>query len=313
MQRQELEIAAMNDDPTGARTSNERPCEHPTLRTGDTFDTLNKLSSCLFCERDRLRRENEEHLKTIKGLCDRLERINTLAWATPLTGKTRAIQEIEDLSGGFATPPNGYREESASAPAGPREKADHPQAPIARIQVGDDGKVVAGALYAPGLPPGKHDLYCEPDSTPETSEHRDYASARDALDRTVVELERYKKALYAANGFLMQLGREPVKLEYPNRDVSAERCRNAATVSETSESYSCSDLSVDARTPAGAGIASPALSASPLQGLTYWSLTLPSLTLTMTFGCREDLVYAGERLKDYLKVDSFALKAGDES
>jgi hypothetical protein len=27
--------------------------------------------------------------------------------------------------------------------------------------------------------------------------------------------ERYKKALWTANGFLIQLGREPVKLEYP--------------------------------------------------------------------------------------------------
>lgn len=114
----------------------------------------------------------------------------------------------------------------------------------------------------------KHGL--DPYTESEASESRDYASARDALDRTVVELERYKKALYAANGFLIQLGREPVKLEYPkregdNRDVSAERCRNAATVSGTPESYSCSDPSEDARTPAGAGIASPVVSGEPMR------------------------------------------------
>lgn len=51
--------------------------------------------------------------------------------------------------------------------------------------------------------------------------------------------------------------------EEDNRDVSAERCRNAAAVPETSGSYSRSDPSEDARTPAGAGIASPALSGEP--------------------------------------------------
>jgi uncharacterized coiled-coil DUF342 family protein len=29
------------------------------------------------------------------------------------------------------------------------------------------------------------------------------------------ELERYKRALYQANGMLIQLDKEPVKLEYP--------------------------------------------------------------------------------------------------
>ncbi len=51
-------------------------------------------------------------------------------------------------------------------------------------------------------------------SPEETAERRDYAAVRDAHDRTVEELERYKKALYTANGFLIQRGWEPVKLEY---------------------------------------------------------------------------------------------------
>ena len=39
-----------------------------------------------------------------------------------------------------------------------------PQAPIACILVDDRGEF-RGKLYAPGLPPGEHDLYCEPEST----------------------------------------------------------------------------------------------------------------------------------------------------
>lgn len=39
-----------------------------------------------------------------------------------------------------------------------------PQAPIARIKVFAYGQVHA-QMYAPGLPPGEHDLYCEPETT----------------------------------------------------------------------------------------------------------------------------------------------------
>jgi hypothetical protein len=38
------------------------------------------------------------------------------------------------------------------------------QAPIARIVVAND-KIADATLYAPGLPAGVHDLYCEPEST----------------------------------------------------------------------------------------------------------------------------------------------------
>lgn len=48
--------------------------------------------------------------------------------------------------------------------------------------------------------------------------------------------------------------------EGDNRDVSAERCRSTAAVLGTPGSYSRSDLSEDVQTPAGSGIASPALS-----------------------------------------------------
>jgi hypothetical protein len=39
--------------------------------------------------------------------------------------------------------------------------ATSPQAPIAKVIVRDDGPADV-VLYAPGLPPGEHDLYCEP-------------------------------------------------------------------------------------------------------------------------------------------------------
>lgn len=40
---------------------------------------------------------------------------------------------------------------------------EHPQAPIAKVTV-KDGMVARTGLYAPGLPDGEHDLYCEPES-----------------------------------------------------------------------------------------------------------------------------------------------------
>jgi hypothetical protein len=55
----------------------------------------------------------------------------------------------------------------------------------------------------------------------ETAESRDYAAVRDAHDKTTLELGRYKKALYTANGFLIQLGREPVKLDYSSVETTA--------------------------------------------------------------------------------------------
>lgn len=30
------------------------PCDHPTLRSGDTFDQLRRVEPCLYCERDAL-------------------------------------------------------------------------------------------------------------------------------------------------------------------------------------------------------------------------------------------------------------------
>lgn len=49
-----------------------------------------------------------------------------------------------------------------------------------------------------------------------------YVLGRD-YDRLSAELERYKHALWAANGFLIQLNREPVKLEYP-AETGAKLC-----------------------------------------------------------------------------------------
>lgn len=38
-----------------------------------------------------------------------------------------------------------------------------PQAPIAKIAVTENGSIMTW-MYAPGLPPGEHDLYCEPEA-----------------------------------------------------------------------------------------------------------------------------------------------------
>jgi hypothetical protein len=55
----------------------------------------------------------------------------------------------------------------------------------------------------------------------ETSERRDYAAVRDAHDKTVQELARYKQALTRANGFLIMHNLEPVKLEYSSEETTA--------------------------------------------------------------------------------------------
>jgi hypothetical protein len=39
--------------------------------------------------------------------------------------------------------------------------ATSPQAPIACIRIGEDDTMEVVHLYAPGLPPGSHDLYCD--------------------------------------------------------------------------------------------------------------------------------------------------------
>ena len=41
-------------------------CEHPKLRTGDTFDQLRVVEPCLFCERNRLTAENAALRKDAK-------------------------------------------------------------------------------------------------------------------------------------------------------------------------------------------------------------------------------------------------------
>lgn len=43
--------------------------------------------------------------------------------------------------------------------------ADAPQAPVARLQILEDGRV-AVQILAPGLPPGEHLLYCAPGTAP---------------------------------------------------------------------------------------------------------------------------------------------------
>lgn len=39
-----------------------------------------------------------------------------------------------------------------------------PQAPIAQLAINQAGEIAGTLMYAPGLPPGDHDLYCEPEA-----------------------------------------------------------------------------------------------------------------------------------------------------
>jgi hypothetical protein len=43
--------------------------------------------------------------------------------------------------------------------------AETPQAPIALLTVNEAGEVAGVTMFAPGLPPGEHRLYCEPLAT----------------------------------------------------------------------------------------------------------------------------------------------------
>lgn len=43
--------------------------------------------------------------------------------------------------------------------------ADSPQAPIAQLTINAAGEIAGTLMYAPGLPPGDHDLYCETEAT----------------------------------------------------------------------------------------------------------------------------------------------------
>lgn len=56
----------------------------------------------------------------------------------------------------------------------PNPRPLHPQAPIAKVCVGEDDSLLC-MLYAPGLPPGEYDLYCEPERV------APYIRAQDAV------------------------------------------------------------------------------------------------------------------------------------
>lgn len=49
-----------------------------------------------------------------------------------------------------------------SCACGHARKTEARQAPIACIRIGEDDSMEVAHLYAPGLPPGHHDLYCAP-------------------------------------------------------------------------------------------------------------------------------------------------------
>jgi hypothetical protein len=52
-----------------------------------------------------------------------------------------------------------------------RPETSSPQAPIAKLTIRESGAghyapdIVTATLYAPGLPPGEYDLYCEPEAS----------------------------------------------------------------------------------------------------------------------------------------------------
>lgn len=48
-----------------------------------------------------------------------------------------------------------------------------------------------------------------------SDEQQEHIRVGRLLDKAVTDLERYKKALWTANGLLIGLNCEPVKLEYP--------------------------------------------------------------------------------------------------
>lgn len=53
-----------------------------------------------------------------------------------------------------------------------------PQAPIIRVSVDEFGSARVVKHYAPGLPPGEYDLYCEPEATAPMLRATDNAAAQ---------------------------------------------------------------------------------------------------------------------------------------
>ncbi len=87
-----------------------------------------------------------------------------VAFGLEYTAPTVAIANVTDLDaieqGSSAAECGAHNLEVAGATPAP---ASSPQAPIAKVVVGEDDSLLT-MLYAPGLPPGEHDLYCEPAS-----------------------------------------------------------------------------------------------------------------------------------------------------
>jgi len=99
-----------------------------------------------------------EHISELRAENDRLN-MEMVAYRQKLTPK-----DVEAMTAVIAAL-NAEKAGRATAETSVQPKID--QAPIARLTVTDSGvgstMFVSAALYAPGLPPGEHDVYCEPE------------------------------------------------------------------------------------------------------------------------------------------------------
>jgi hypothetical protein len=73
-------------------------CGHPILRTGDTFDQIQRVTPCMFCERDQLR----EDAKRVAMLLLDNDKAAIMDWARGVVLKLGAPCEVERLT---ANPP----------------------------------------------------------------------------------------------------------------------------------------------------------------------------------------------------------------
>lgn len=94
--------------------------------------------------------------------------------ATPSSNQQSLLREFSDLITRYerALTESGWSEQRAKlATASAREQIDiarasghetRPQAPIAKLTVWENGIQCTVSMYAPGLPPGEHDVYLDP-------------------------------------------------------------------------------------------------------------------------------------------------------
>jgi hypothetical protein len=114
-------------------------------------------------EIERLQRDLRNARESIGGLTQALERLTLENQCL----RACLSQGSDELSEQLRVCPKCNRNWISGKEACDCEPSESPQAPIAKLIIPDGvsgGAPLQVEMYAPGLPPGEHDLYCEPEA-----------------------------------------------------------------------------------------------------------------------------------------------------